>query len=325
VAAQFMNADQATSGSMAVAVDLGGTQIRAALVDSAGRISSRASAATLAAAGPESVIGQIAQLVAEISLDVDRDSIVGAGVSSPGPLDTAAGIALSIPTLTGFIDYPLRAKLSEQLQLPVTLENDGIAAAIGEWKFGAGQGFSNVVYVTVSTGIGGGIICDNRVLRGRRGMAGHVGHMSFIQDGELCACGNRGCLEAYASGTAFTKRAAKVAAGNRKTILGSQDGAMDAARVFQAARDGDALARSLVEQEADYLGKGFASLLHLYSPDILIMGGGLSNQYDALHVGIVHAVKAHAMPAFRDIPIVRSALGANSGLIGAASLAIGNV
>lgn len=292
-----------------IGIDLGGTQIRAALVDGGGAIIARAAEPTAADAGPAVVIGQIAALAAMVGQGVDRARIAGAGVSSPGPLDTVRGIALTIPTIKGFVDFPLRDALAQALKMPVVLENDGIAAAIGEWQRGAGKGFANVVYVTVSTGIGGGIIADNRVLRGRQGMAGHVGHMSFIQGGEMCSCGNRGCFEAYASGPAFTRRAQKAGLGE------------DAAAVFSAALAGDALAQRLVKQEAEMLGQGFASLMHLYSPDIVVMGGGLSNQFDALHAGIIAAVNIHAMPAFRDTPVVRAALGSNSGLIGAASLA----
>jgi glucokinase len=302
---------------LAVAIDLGGTQIRAALIDRRATILARAHQLTRADAGPEIVIGQIAELWATVCEGTNRSNILGIGVSSPGPLDTREGIALGIPTLAGFEDFPLKAALSEKLSMPVMLENDGISAGIGEWRYGAGKGLSDIVYVTVSTGIGGGVIIGNRVLRGRRGMAGHIGHMSFVRGGELCACGNRGCFEAYASATAFTRRAV-----NAATPLGNHGRAIDAAAVFASAAGGDALAISLVQEEAEYLGQGFASLLHLYDPDMLIMGGGLSNQFDMLQGAILSSLKASAMPAFRGTPVVRAILGANSGLIGAASLVL---
>ncbi len=307
---------------LAIGVDLGGTQVRAALIDGHGRVLKRRFEPTKADAGPDVVIGQISALVSDVCQNVDRGSILGAGVSSPGPLDTDMGIALAVPNLAGFVNFPLRARLVQVLAMPVALENDGISAALGEWQFGAGKGSANVVYVTVSTGIGGGIIIDNRVLRGRQGMAGHVGHMSFVHGGETCVCGNRGCFEAYASGTAFTRRAVKAAAGAAATALGQDGRAIDAAAVFAAAREGDPIAKALVEEEADFLGQGFASLLHLYSPDILIMGGGLSAQFDALHEGLIQSLRTYAMPPFRNTPVIRAALGANSGLIGAASLVL---
>ncbi len=126
------------------------------------------------------------------------------GVSSPGPLDTEQGIAIGLPTIKDFDNVPLRALLQNQLPHRVFLENDGIAAAIGEWKFGAGQGFLSLVYVTVSTGIGGGVIVDGHVMRGRKGMAGHIGHMAIMPNGLRCNCGSIGCWEAYAAGPAFT-------------------------------------------------------------------------------------------------------------------------
>ena len=136
---------------------------------------------------------QLADLAAAVSRDVARPRIRGVGISSPGPLDTVAGVALDVPTLKGFVDLPLRHMLEERLALPVQLENDGIAAALGEWRFGVGRGLAHLVYITVSTGIGGGVIADGRVLRGRGGMAGHVGHMTIVRDGTPCDCGNRGC------------------------------------------------------------------------------------------------------------------------------------
>jgi glucokinase len=302
-------ASRIVSGNFAIAIDLGGTRIRAALVDRAGVILHRTEDMTRAADGPEAVLGQIVALAKAIGSGRDPEDIVGVGVSSPGPLDTAEGVALGIPTISGFENYPFRRALAERLAMPVALENDGIAAAIGEWAFGAARGFSNAVYVTVSTGIGGGVIADGRVLRGRRGMAGHVGHMSFVRGGERCACGNEGCFEAYGSGTAFTRRA--VAAG----FAGS------ATAVFAAAASGDARAQQLIAEEAAILGQGFASLLHLYSPDVLVMGGGLSNQFDALKPGIEASLKRAAMAPFRDTPVLRAALGDNSGLVGAATLA----
>jgi glucokinase len=307
------------SAGLAIGIDLGGTQIRAGLVDRGGNILKRAAVLTHAEGGPAVVIAQIADLAAAICAGVPRSDICGAGVSSPGPLDTNAGIALAIPTLRGFVDFPLRAALAEALDLPVILENDGIAAALGEWRFGAARGHANVVYVTVSTGIGGGVIIGNRVLRGRRGMAGHVGHMTFVRGGEVCACGNHGCFEAYGSGTALARRAVKAAV-SRPTALGADGQPIDAAAVFAAAAAGDGLAGELVRGEAEILGQGFASLLHLYSPDILVMGGGLSNQFDVLGDGIAASLRAAAMPAFRETPVVRAGLGSNSGLVGAAGL-----
>ncbi len=295
---------------IAIAVDLGGTQLRAALVDDAGSIFERDSVLTDAEAGPDKVVQQIGELVEKVKAKATGLKILGVGVSSPGPLDTEKGLALSLPTLRGFTEFPLRDALQTTLQMDVKLENDGIAAAIGEWRFGAGQGLFNLVYVTVSTGVGGGVIVDNHVMRGRKGMGGHVGHMAIEPDGLLCNCGNRGCIEAYAAGPAFTARARK-RMGNPS--ITTKD-------VFSAAKSGDASALELVDHEAKLLGLCFTSLLHLFSPEILVMGGGLSNEFEALYPAIRAYMDANAMAAFKDVPLVKARLGDNSGLIGAASM-----
>jgi glucokinase len=294
----------------AIAVDLGGTQIRVGLVDTEGNVTNRLAQHTMAQSGPDFVIEQIAGMVGQVS--ARRDQIEGVGVSSPGPIDTREGITLGIATLAGFENVPLRQRLSERLNREVQLENDGIAAAIGEWTFGAGVECDSIVYVTVSTGLGGGVIANRHILRGRRGMAGHIGHMVFERNGLVCGCGNTGCFEAYASATAFAARAQKA----------MKRDALDAVAVFSAARAGDKTAQNLVADHAAILGKGFASLAHLYSPDMIIVGGGMSNQFDMLRDGITGAFRAGAMPPFRETRIVRAELGDNAGLVGAAMLVL---
>jgi glucokinase len=307
-------------GPLAIGIDLGGTQLRAALIDGGGNILNRTAVATAAVAGPDVVIDQLHQVATSVSAGISRDHLAGIGVSAPGPLDTENGIALSIPTLAGFVDIPLARILEHQIGLPVLLENDGIAAALGEWRFGAGRGYANLVYVTVSTGIGGGVVSDGRLLRGRRGMASHIGHMTVVRDGEPCVCGNRGCWEAYGSGTAFAQRAKIRAESQSATSLGADGAPIDGRAVFEAAAKGDTLACDLVSEESDVLGVGIANLLHLYSPDIVVIGGGMANGFQFLYPGIAARIKSAAMPPFRDIPVVRAALGGNSGLIGAAIL-----
>lgn len=306
---------------IAIGIDLGGTQVRAALVDERGTILARAEDRTEAMAGPERVLAQIRGLADGLLPDNNPPSVVGIGVSAPGPLDTVAGIATNTPTLAGFVDFPLRDELQKLFPFPVSLENDGIAAAIGEWQFGAGKGIQNVVYVTVSTGIGGGAIVDNHVIRGRKGMAAHVGHMLVAPNGALCPCGNHGCFEAYGSGTAFTLRARDRAAGNADTALGKLGREIHSRDVFAAGRNGDALANDLIEEEAEILGRGFTSLIHIFSPDLVIMGGGLSQEFSRLQPGIQSYISRWAMRAYRDVTVVRAALGQNSGLVGAAALA----
>ena len=306
---------------IAIGIDLGGTQARGALVDERGNVVARSEERTDAHGGPDRILSQMQRLVDALLATSEPSNVVGIGVSAPGPIDTVAGVARNIPTLSGFADFPLRAELQKRFPFPVSLENDGIAAAIGEWQFGAGKGLDNLIYVTVSTGIGGGAITDGRVLRGRRGMAAHIGHMSVMPNGELCPCGNRGCFEAYGSGTAFTRRARARATRCSETTLGANGNEIHSRDVFAAARSGDVLCNKLIDEEAEILGRGFTSLIHIFSPDVVVMGGGLSNEFERLQPGIQQYINAWAMPGFKDVEVVRADLGHNSGLIGSAALA----
>ncbi len=293
----------------AIAIDLGGTQIRSALVDESGTVLNRFATATKARSDGDTVVLQMADAALEVSKGQESANIRGVGVSSPGPLDTTLGVTHGLPTIDGFDNFPIKQALQDKLPFPIFIENDGIAAAIGEWQHGAGEGLNSIVYVTVSTGIGGGVIVDGNVLRGRKGMAGHVGHLAIYPDGLRCSCGNAGCWEAYAAGPGFALRASKALG---KTVQPIE--------VFALARDGHAEAQKQVDEQARLLGIGITSLLHLYSPEMVIVGGGLSNAFDQLSPGIAAYVEQNAMRPFRDVAIKKAALGGNSGLIGAAAL-----
>jgi glucokinase len=292
------------SDKLALAIDLGGTQLRAALIDRSGNVQKRSALATDVKGGPQTVVAQMLHLANELGMA----DVTTVGVSSPGPLDSDTGITLDLPTLPGWQNFPLRQTLKEKLNLPVTLENDGISAAYGEWKFGAGRGLSHMVFVTVSTGIGGGVVVDQKLMRGARGMGGHVGHMMIARDGPLCTCGGKGCFEALAAGPAFGK-------------AGLAHGYENASAIVDAARKGEVVALALVKQEAEWLGYGFASLLHLYSPQRLVMGGGVSKALDLMLPIIKQTMLPITMPSFRSADIVPAQLGDNAGLIGAAGLA----
>ena len=193
--------------------------------------------------------------------------------------------------------------------MPVVLENDGIAAANGEWRFGAGRGLPHLVYVTVSTGIGGGVVADGRLLRGHRGMAGHVGHMILQPDGPRFGAGTPGSFEAMAAGPMLAE-AARAA------------GFADGPAVVAAARAGDPAALAVMDREAKWLGTGFVSLLHLYSPERLIVGGGVGQALDLMADRIRERIAALALPPFRGVPVVPAALGDDAGLVGVAALAL---
>ncbi|ESY11851.1 ROK family protein [Mesorhizobium sp. M0615] len=307
---------------LALAFDLGGTALRGALVESDGRIVAHASAPTLAGAGSEAVISQIVALAGTLLREHPQANVAGIGVGAPGPLDPKAGIVIAPPTLAGWHDVPLIDILGRHFGLPVRLENDANAAALGEWRFGAGRGSGSLVFVTVSTGIGGGVVADGHIYHGRRGLAAEIGHMTITGEGDRCFCGAIGCFEAVASGTALGRRATRLTAPGDGSLLRrlSNDGDVSARHVVEAAKAGDANALELVEAEAQWLGIGFTNLLHLYSPDLIVMGGGLSNGFDLLAPSIRAVIQQRAMPAYRDVPIVQAELGDRAGLIGAASL-----
>jgi len=300
---------------LALAIDLGGTQIRVGLVDAGGQIVTQQATATKAMAGPDVVLDQIGDLCGQV---LSGTPVQGAAICAPGPLDTITGRVFGVQTLKRFEDFPLRDALSHKLSMPVQVENDGIAGALAELWHGAGRSYRDYVYITISTGIGGGIIADGRPLRGRRGMAGHLGHMFFHRDWPRFAGAQMPCFEDWGAGPALADRATNLAALNPKSSLHSRP--LDARAVYDAAKDGDALAQTLVHEEATLLALGCASLIHILSPEAIILGGGMSQAFDQLAPVIDATLATHLKPGFDGVALHRAQLGTNSSLIGAAAL-----
>ncbi len=303
----------------AIAVDVGGTRLRAAGVSADGQIVALRDCATLAKAGPEAVIGQILDLVNQVREACPDIGFEGIGLCAPGPLDPVAGISISPPTLEGWLDVPLAAIVAERSGLAAKLENDANAAALGEWRHGAGRGTRSMVYVTVSTGIGGGIIADGKLMHGLRGMAGEIGHMTIALGAARCVCGGDGCWEALASGPAFAAKAAALVASGKAPGLAAA-ASITPENIAMLARKGDRDALLLFSQEARWLGIGIANLLHLYAPERVIIGGGLGQCLDLMGEEIARTIAARAMAPYRDIKVAAAELRGNSGLVGAASL-----
>lgn len=309
----------------AIGVDLGGTHLRVVRLDKQGEILDHRRVRTAARDGPAAVIDQICALADEVRAAAPSNTVAGMGVCVAGPVDPNAGIVLEAWTMVGWHDVPLQSLLEDRTGLPVVLANDGNAAALGEWRFGSGRGSRHFIYVTVSTGIGGGVIVDGRLLLGRKGMAGELGHMIVDPKGPLCNCGAFGCWEAFASGTALALRAFEAQATEPYSLLHqwAQRRPLTAKEVIDAARLDDALAQHLVHDEGEWLGIGLTALLHLYSPERIAIGGGLSNALSLFLPQIEHEIHMRAMPPFRDVPIVQAALGDNAGVVGAGALAFG--
>jgi glucokinase len=302
-----------------IGIDLGGTQVRAALVDHTGKILNRVAMPTPVQYGAHAIVTALHTAAKAVAVAGEFSSVGAIGVACPGPLNTRTGVALGVPTLPGFNNFPVGKIINEMFGRKVHLANDGIAAAVGEWRFGAARGLSDFVYITVSTGIGGGVIAGGQILHGRSGMGGHIGHVLIAKDGDVCNCGRRGCLEAYAAGPALERRAAERL---RHGHVSSLPNLPTSSQIFDAAAQGDAVAQGLVDDQAAFLGAGIVNVLHAFDPECVVLGGGVSHRFDQLSAGIQKVIAQTAMPGFRDIPVRRAEHIGNSGLLGAAALAL---
>lgn len=311
---------------LVVGIDLGGTRFRVALFDLAGKIVRRQSWLTEPASGPMRVIERLASATREVCTPEGLARIAGVGLGSPGPLDPWSGIILETPNMPGWDHIPLASLMSQYLGVPAYIGNDANLAALGEFFGGAGKGLRNLVYFTVSTGIGSGIIINGRLLLGAHGLAGELGHTTILPDGPLCGCGNFGCLEALASGTAIGRDArARLAAGEvseLRELVGDQIDKVDAQAVAGAALSGDPLSLSVFGSAARYLGIGVVNALHAFDPEILVIGGGVSRAGDLLFGPVRKVINERAMAPYRNTPVVPAALGDDAGLVGAAVLVL---
>jgi glucokinase len=311
----------ATGEPIAIAVDLGGTQFRVAAVTRQPLILHRVADPTRADAEPDVVMADIARVVSDVCARASRSPVIGLGVTAPGPLDHVSGVVFQAPNLPTWRDVPLADELRRRTGLPVLLGNDANLAALAEARCGAGRGAQHLVYLTLSTGIGSGVVVDGRLLLGSDGAAAEAGHMALSMDGPLCGCGNRGCLEAYASGTGLVNRAREAIANGRPSQLSSYGSALDARHVEAAAERGDALASELIEEAGTALGLGVRNLLHLFNPEVVVIGGGVSRIGAPLWDPMMRVVEADALSVYRqNLRIVPAALGDDSGLLGAALL-----
>jgi glucokinase len=306
----------------AIGVDLGGTQLRAVLIDSTGQILAFERTDTAVELGVAGVLEQIETLIEGVAGGIDRALLRGVGFGAPGPIDPVEGILFSPPNLPGWSNVPLKSILQQRTGLPIRVGNDANVAALGEWRFGLGRGCQHFVYVTISTGIGGGVIAEGRLLLGRKGIAGEVGHMTIQTDGPVCGCGNLGCWEAVASGTALARfAAAALDRGRSSRILELAAGApIEGWHVAAAAAQGDELAGMLIHREAELIGVGLVNLLHLYAPEQIALGGGVTKSWALMEGHVRRVVAERAMPPYRDTPIGLATLGDKVGVLGAAAL-----
>lgn len=314
------------SPRLVAAVDLGGTKIRSVVVNEGGAVRATDERPTEAALGQQAVMDRVVDTVraAVGAAGVRVEDLAGIGVAAAGPVDFGRGVLLTGPNLPGWENVPIAASLAERLGRPTYLENDANAAAIGEHRFGAGRGVEQLLYLTISTGIGAGLILDGRLYRGVDGTAGELGHVTIDPSGPLDDCGLRGCLEIMASGTAIARMAREALQAGRPTALqqAARRGEVTAREVHAAARAGDPVAREILARAASALALGLADFINIFDPQLFVIGGGAANIWqDYVEPAFAEGRRlAFARPA-ATARLARAALGSNSGALGVAALA----
>jgi glucokinase len=301
-----------------LAVDIGGTQLRVALYPEEATQAERCK--RIPTRGKGSAVERLIGLLSEIW--PAEGVVTGIGVAAPGPIDPDKGIIFSAPNIPGWTNMPLQKHLEDAFHVPVHLGNDANLAVLGEWRYGAGRGHKDILFLTISTGIGGGVIIKNRLLLGSQGLAAELGHVSVDPNGPMCGCGQRGHLEAISSGTAIGKYVVAQLQQGRTSVL-TLDPAPTGKDISSAAAAGDALAVEAVERAARALGVAIAGYLHIFNPSIVILGGGVSQSGPVFMEPMLNAMRAAVIaPAYvNDLVVTLAELGDNAGLMGALALA----
>ncbi|MBN1375762.1 MAG: ROK family protein, partial [Dehalococcoidia bacterium] len=312
-------------GKPVIAIDIGGTKYIVGVIDCNGKILSRIYRYTLSAEGPQKLT---ARLMSAIDEAVKQSGVQGAGlggiaVAYAGLVDIGKGLVTEAPNLPNWNNVPLRDMLANRYGIPAFVLNDANAAALGEHRLGAGKGLSNMIFITVSTGIGGGIIINNELYNGTDGCAGEIGHMVLEVDGPQCNCGRKGCWESLASGSAIARIAKERLGSGEQSILadmtaGNIDG-VTAELVSKGAKKGDALCLEVINEAACYLGIGLANLVNIFNPQMIVIGGGVSSIGEMILRPARQYMEQHAfkLPA-GTVRVVKAGLGVDSGLLGAA-------
>lgn len=310
-------------------VDLGGTKVATALATARGEILARGYSLTPAQAGPSAVIDSLLATVEETMCSgrVDLSQLLGIGIGAAGIIDSDNGRVIFSPNLPGWREVPLRDAVEQRFGVPTYLGNDATLAALGEWCFGVRKKVANLIYITVSTGIGGGIIADGKLYTGSCGAGGEIGHMTIDVHGPRCNCGNIGCWESLASGTALVREAVKqITKGANSSIVelvGGDLGKIDAKVVFLAAKQGDKLAKELISQLAYHFGIGLVNLVNIFNPELILIGGGVAKMGDLLLQPAIEVVKERAFATSAAKVEIRPALlGDDSGVLGAVAFVL---
>lgn len=304
-------------------VDVGGTTIKMGLFDVEGNVLEKWEIVTRTENGGVNVLPDIAKAVEDKMTEksIAKEEVAGVGVGVPGPVD-GKGIVHRCVNL-GWDEFNVNDKLGELVGMPVMAGNDANVAALGEMWKGGGQGHSDLVVVTLGTGVGGGIIIDGKILTGANGAGGEIGHI-HVQDGEpeTCGCGNNGCLEQYASATGVVRLAKRTLAKTDKATVLNAD-TVTAKDVWDAVKEGDAVAIEVAEQFGKYLGEGLAAIAGVINPEAFVIGGGVSKAGEILLSYVEKNYKPVVFHGSRDVKFTLATLGNDAGIFGAAKLVLG--
>ena len=311
----------------AIGVDIGGTNVPCSLVDDKGNVLNTIEKKTQPELGPEALALRISESVKELLTffkgNLKKETILGIGVGVPGILDIKKGEIVTSPNLSGWKNVPIIKLVKQKTKLPVLMDNDANCAAIGEHWVGAAKGAKNAILLTLGSGVGGGIIIDNKIYRGSHGVAGELGHITIVAEGILCGCGNYGCLESYASANATAKRA-KERLRNENVIstLREKDiNQITAHDIFLHAESGDVFSSNILFESGKYLGMGIATFANIFDPDVIIIGGGFSAAEKYLLPTAIDEAYRRAFKHIMDkMKIKKARLGNNAGMIGATKL-----
>lgn len=314
---------------VAIGVDVGGTKINAVAIDETGKILAKVVAPTNASKGKTVAIRNILSVIKQIITLAQNKNLhpTGIGIGAPGPLNPETGIIIKAPNLPGWKNVPLRNIISAHTNLPVVLENDANAAALGEYYFGAGKNAKVMLLLTLGTGVGGGIIIDGKIFSGANFIGAELGHTIIKYDGLKCPCGNYGCLEAYVSAPAIVRRA-QTAQGKKTALIKMTNKrltGLTAKMIYEAAKKGDRFSQNIMRETGQLLGIGITTLANIFNPELVIIGGGVSQAGNMILSTARQEVRRRAMPGIaRTLSILHAKLGEEAGAIGAACLILFN-
>jgi len=309
-----------------VGIDMGATHLGLVVTDYSAHVLEEIEHPFSVTDGPKNCLNQIDRYVIELlkRLKLEISNISAIGMDVPGPVVAEAGMVSSPPIMPGWDGYPIQTHLEELWHIPVSLGNDAELGALGEWAYGAGRGENNLAYIKVGTGVGAGLLLDGRIYRGATGTAGEIGHVTIQENGPLCTCGNYGCLEAMAGGQAIARKAREAIEKGRRTQLSSIEAKkILAIDVAQAAQRGDLVAQQIITEAGTYLGIAIASLINVFNPSMVVIGGGVSQLGDLLLEPIRKTVVQRSLhSAAKVVRITSAVLGRRASSMGAVVQAI---